>query len=122
MSGLAMNHCVPYRAGLALGGWRHASTKRLFGLSTWTTTQHWTNKSFATHCMLGDIDNGFAGSCCAEGLVAFDPLFGANGPTRRNMLGMNGSRLFILTTDGNFTLTDTQKILRMAGGSIAEIQ
>jgi hypothetical protein len=61
-----------------------------------------------------------------SGTVGFDPLFGS-GEARRTMVGVNagygvyGSRVYILTTTGYYTLSQAQDILRHFG-SQTEIQ
>jgi hypothetical protein len=76
--------------------------------------------SFPTHYSLTDYETTFDDAY--DGLVGFEPLYGGTGYSRRTMLGVAGSKVYILTTDAWFTLAEAQQILQFFHPGMTTIQ
>lgn len=116
--------------GAAINGWFdpnpdpawNAVKKKLTLGAPWQNPQAVSISSFPMHYTSQDVDAAFAGAY--GGTVAFDPLYlvpGSEVSARRTMLGLGGSKVYILTSLTAFTLQQAQDILR-AFGSTIEIQ
>jgi hypothetical protein len=124
----ANNFGVVYKSwGYALHqtdpAWEAPKRKLVMG-APWSDNQLVRISPFPTYYTASEADTFAQGHY--SGTVGFDPLFGS-GEARRTMVGVNagygvyGSRVYILTTFGYYTLEQAQDILRHFG-SQTEIQ